>query len=103
RVQAPQLHHQEEPAQQPGSPGDEEVLPELRYAPDSQRDPLSSAFSPVSKPRPDHPERGFAVDSLLRVPLDESFTGRVYPPQTSYEVSREKIREFADAIGDDNP
>jgi acyl dehydratase len=37
------------------------------------------------------------------VPLDESFTGRVYPPQTSYEVSREKIREFADAIGDQNP
>lgn len=35
--------------------------------------------------------------------MDESFTGRVYPPQTSYEVSREKIREFADAIGDDNP
>ncbi|SEF31254.1 Acyl dehydratase [Amycolatopsis pretoriensis] len=37
------------------------------------------------------------------MPLDESFTGRVYPPQTSYEVSREKIREFADAIGDVNP
>ncbi len=37
------------------------------------------------------------------MPLDESFTGRVYPPQTSYEVSREKIREFADAIGDPNP
>ncbi|MFJ7210482.1 MaoC family dehydratase N-terminal domain-containing protein [Amycolatopsis sp. NPDC098790] len=37
------------------------------------------------------------------MPLDESFTGRVYPPQTSYEVSREKIREFADAIGDENP
>ena len=37
------------------------------------------------------------------MPLDQSFTGRSYPPQTSYEVSREKIREFADAIGDDNP
>ncbi|WP_372671279.1 MaoC family dehydratase N-terminal domain-containing protein [Amycolatopsis kentuckyensis] len=37
------------------------------------------------------------------MPLDESFTGRAYPPQTSYEVSREKIREFADAIGDANP
>jgi acyl dehydratase len=35
--------------------------------------------------------------------LDESFTGRVYPPQSSYEVSRAKIREFADAIGDANP
>ncbi|MEV5714379.1 MaoC family dehydratase N-terminal domain-containing protein [Amycolatopsis mediterranei] len=37
------------------------------------------------------------------MPLDQSFTGRSYPPQTSYEVSREKIREFADAIGDANP
>ncbi|AEK39093.1 acyl dehydratase [Amycolatopsis mediterranei S699] len=35
--------------------------------------------------------------------MDQSFTGRSYPPQTSYEVSREKIREFADAIGDANP
>ncbi|WP_410639696.1 MaoC family dehydratase N-terminal domain-containing protein [Amycolatopsis sp. lyj-346] len=37
------------------------------------------------------------------MPLDQSFAGRSYPPQTSYEVSREKIREFADAIGDANP
>lgn len=35
--------------------------------------------------------------------LDESFTGRVYPPTSIYEVSREKIREFADAIGDESP
>lgn len=35
--------------------------------------------------------------------LDQSFTGRVYPPTSTYEVSREKIREFADAIGDDSP
>ncbi|MGP4113275.1 FAS1-like dehydratase domain-containing protein [Streptomyces sp. 4N509B] len=36
--------------------------------------------------------------------LDQSFVGRSYshdgPP---YEVGREKIREFAEAIGDDNP
>jgi acyl dehydratase len=31
--------------------------------------------------------------------IDPSLAGRVYPPQT-YEVSRETIREFADAIGD---
>jgi acyl dehydratase len=31
--------------------------------------------------------------------IDPSLAGRVYPPQ-AYEVSREKIREFADAIGD---
>ena len=29
--------------------------------------------------------------------------GRVYPATEPYEVGREKIREFADAIGDDNP
>src|SRR5919112_4023069 len=37
------------------------------------------------------------------MPLDESYVGRVYPPTQPYEVGREKIREFADAIGDDNP
>ena len=37
------------------------------------------------------------------MPLDQSFVGRVYPPTEPYEVAREKIREFADAVGDDNP
>jgi acyl dehydratase len=37
------------------------------------------------------------------MPLDESFVGRVYPPTDPYEVGREKIREFADAIGDPAP
>src|SRR3954469_6399873 len=37
------------------------------------------------------------------MPLDQSFIGRVYPPTGSYEVGREKIREFADAIGDTAP
>ena len=35
--------------------------------------------------------------------LDQSFVGRKYPPTPPYEVGREKIREFADAIGDPNP
>ncbi|HVX46621.1 MAG TPA: MaoC family dehydratase N-terminal domain-containing protein [Mycobacteriales bacterium] len=35
--------------------------------------------------------------------LDPGFEGRVYPPGPVYEVGREKIREFADAIGDANP
>jgi acyl dehydratase len=35
--------------------------------------------------------------------LDQSFVGRSYPPTEPYEVGREKIREFAEAIGDDNP
>lgn len=29
--------------------------------------------------------------------------GRVYPPLAPYEVGREKIAEFARALGDDNP
>jgi acyl dehydratase len=37
------------------------------------------------------------------MPLDMSFVGREYPLTTPYEVGREKIREFADAIGDPNP
>jgi acyl dehydratase len=37
------------------------------------------------------------------MPLDPSFVGRVYPPTAPYEVGREKIREFADAINDRNP
>lgn len=35
--------------------------------------------------------------------LDPKFIGRTYPPTAPYEVGREKIREFADAIGDANP
>lgn len=37
------------------------------------------------------------------MPLDQSFVGRIYPPTPPYEVGREKIREFADAIGDGSP
>ena len=36
------------------------------------------------------------------MPLDPSFIGREYPPTEPYEVGREKIREFADAIGADS-
>ena len=35
--------------------------------------------------------------------LDQSFVGRTYPPTRPYEVGREKIREFAEAVGDTNP
>lgn len=35
--------------------------------------------------------------------LDPAFIGRSYPPTTTYEVGREKVREFAEAIGDPNP
>ncbi|MBB3662193.1 MULTISPECIES: FAS1-like dehydratase domain-containing protein [Prauserella salsuginis group] len=37
------------------------------------------------------------------MPLEPSFIGRTYPPETTYEVGRAKIAEFARAIGDDNP
>jgi acyl dehydratase len=35
--------------------------------------------------------------------LDQSFIGRSYPPTEPYAVAREKIREFAAAIGADDP
>jgi acyl dehydratase len=35
--------------------------------------------------------------------LDTSYVGRTYPPTEPYEVGREKIRQFADAIGDLSP
>ena len=35
--------------------------------------------------------------------LNPAFVGRTYPPSPPYEVGREKIREFATAIGDQNP
>ncbi|HEX2315675.1 MAG TPA: MaoC family dehydratase N-terminal domain-containing protein [Thermomonospora sp.] len=37
------------------------------------------------------------------MPLNRDFIGRTFPPTEPYEVSRVKIREFADAIGDPNP
>src|SRR4051812_26310248 len=35
--------------------------------------------------------------------LNRDFVGRAFPPSEPYEVTRLKIREFADAIGDLNP
>ena len=35
--------------------------------------------------------------------IDPALVGKTYPPGRVYEVGREKIREFADAIGDPNP
>ena len=36
------------------------------------------------------------------VPVDDSAKGKSFPP-VEYEVGREKIREFAYAVGEDNP
>lgn len=35
--------------------------------------------------------------------LDESYLGRVLPPSPPYQVGREKIREFATAVGELSP
>ena len=35
--------------------------------------------------------------------MDASFVGRVYPAVGDYQVGREKIREFADAVGATHP
>ena len=35
--------------------------------------------------------------------LNRDFIGRAFPPSEPYEVSRVKIKEFAEAIGDLNP
>jgi acyl dehydratase len=37
------------------------------------------------------------------MPLDSSLAGRTYPPTPAYEVGREKIREFALAVGATDP
>src|SRR5258708_6429283 len=40
---------------------------------------------------------------MTTMALDASFTGRTYPPQAVYEVTREMIAEFADSVGDAHP
>jgi len=37
------------------------------------------------------------------MPLNPEFVGRTYPASPPYQVGREKVREFAVAIGDFNP
>ena len=37
------------------------------------------------------------------MPINRDYLGRTYPAGAPYEVAREKIRDFADAIGDQNP
>ena len=37
------------------------------------------------------------------MPVNRSYVGRTFPAGEPYEISRVKIREFADAIGDPNP
>src|SRR5207248_1931270 len=78
-VQAPQLHHQEEPAQRPGPARADEVLPELPLPPAAPRDPLAT------------------------VGINTDYLGRTFPATEPYEVSRVKIADFAEAIGDRNP
>ena len=37
------------------------------------------------------------------MPLDHSFVGREFPSRAPYQVGREKVREYASAVGDDSP
>ena len=37
------------------------------------------------------------------MPVNRDFIGRKYPASSTYEVGREAIRRFAQAIGDDHP
>ena len=37
------------------------------------------------------------------MPVNASFAGRTYPPTAPYAVGREKIREFAEAVGATDP
>jgi acyl dehydratase len=37
------------------------------------------------------------------VAVNQEYVGRTFPPSAPYEVSRVKVAEFADAIGDPNP
>jgi acyl dehydratase len=37
------------------------------------------------------------------VAINPGFIGRTFPPSAPYEVTRVKVAEFADAIGDGNP
>jgi len=37
------------------------------------------------------------------MPVDTSYAGREYPPTAGYDVGREKLREFASAVGATHP
>jgi acyl dehydratase len=37
------------------------------------------------------------------MPINTDYIGRTFPPSAPYEVSRVKLAEFAEAIGDPNP
>ena len=37
------------------------------------------------------------------MPMNRDFVGREYPASATYEVGREHVRQFADAIGDPDP
>ena len=37
------------------------------------------------------------------MPVDTQFAGRTYPPDAPYDVAREKLREFAAAVGSAHP
>src|SRR3954447_26724235 len=66
-VQAPQLHHQEEPSQRPRPPGSDEVLPQLRQAHGAPRDPLTPADLPGNAPQPSPTDRSRSRGAVVCV------------------------------------
>lgn len=61
---------------------------------------ISDGIPPVGSKTPNG---SFPRANVHAVPIDPSAAGRTFPATAPYEVSREKIREFAAAIGDTNP
>ena len=45
----------------------------------------------------------FRADRLAAMPVNADFQGRTYPPTEPYRVGAAKIREFAEAVGSDDP
>lgn len=58
---------------------------------------MTAPSGPVATPAPTSPGPG------AHRGIDPSLVGRRYPVTAPYEVGLEKVREFADAIGDPNP
>src|SRR3954462_14555465 len=65
--------------------------------------PRSSVSSTPYRTKRPPPVRTGAGCYRPPVPLNREYIGKSYPGARVYEVGREKIREFAEAIGDKNP
>ena len=61
-------------------------------------------FCPTCKKHTEHKEtRQHAPGKGRGMPLNPDFIGKTYPDTPPYAIGREKLREFATAIGDSSP